>query len=50
MTFRRIVWPLAVAETLVWAALYYSFPALLLEWERNLGWSKTELAGALTLA
>ncbi len=50
MTFRRIVWPLAVAETLVWAVLYYSFPALLLEWERNLGWSKTELAGALTLA
>ena len=50
MTFRRIVWPLAVAETLVWAALYYSFPALLLEWERDLGWSKTELAGALTLA
>ena len=50
MTFRRIVWPLAVAETLVWAALYYLFPALLLEWERDLGWSKTELAGALTLA
>ncbi len=50
MTFRRIVWPLAVAETLVWAALYYSFPALLLEWEGDLGWSKTELAGALTLA
>ncbi len=50
MTFRRIVWPLAVAETLVWAALYYSFPALLLEWERDLGWSKTELVGALTLA
>ena len=50
MTFRRIVWPLAVAETLVWAAFYYSFPALLLEWERDLGWSKTELAGALTLA
>ena len=29
-TFRRIVWPLAVAETIVWAAMYYSFPALLL--------------------
>ncbi len=41
---------MAIAETLVWAALYYSFPALLLEWERDLGWSKTELAGALTLA
>lgn len=49
-SFRRIVWPLAIAETIVWAALYYSFPALLLEWERDLGWSKIELTGALTLA
>lgn len=49
-TFRRIVWPLAIAETIVWAALYYSFPALLLEWERSLGWSKIELTGALTVA
>lgn len=48
--FHRIVWPLAVAETLVWAAVYYSFPALLLEWEHDLGWSKTELSGAFTLA
>ena len=49
-SFRRIVWPLAIAETIVWAALYYTFPALLLEWERDLGWSKIELTGALTLA
>lgn len=49
-SFRRIVWPLALAETIVWAALYYSFPALLLEWERDLGWSKIELTGALTIA
>ncbi len=48
--FRRIVWPLAVAETIVWAALYYSFPALLLEWEKDFGWSKTELTGALTIS
>lgn len=48
--FYRIVWPLAVAEMVVWAAVYYSFPALLLEWERDLGWSKTELSGAFTLA
>jgi MFS family permease len=48
--FRRIVWPLAVAETVVWAAMYYSFPALLPAWERDLGWSKTELSGAFTLA
>lgn len=49
-TFRQIVWPFAIAETIVWAAMYYSFPALLLEWERDLGWSKTELAGAFTSA
>ena len=48
--FRQIVWSLAVGETIVWAALFYLFPALLLEWERDMGWSKTELSGALTLA
>ena len=30
--------------------MYYTFPALLLEWEKDFGWSKTELTGALTLA
>lgn len=49
-SFRRIVWPLAIAETIVWAAMYYSFPALLLEWEKDLGWSKTELTGAFTIS
>ena len=48
--FRRTVWPLAIAQIIMWAALYYVFPALLLEWERDLGWSKTELSGAFTLA
>lgn len=48
--FRQIVWPLAIAETIVWAAMYYSFPALLLEWEKDFGWSKTELTGAVTIS
>jgi len=48
--YRQIVWPLAIAETIVWAAMFYSFPALLLVWERDLGWSKTELSGAFTLS
>ena len=39
---------LAVAETIVWAGLYYIFPALLVHWEADLGWSKTELTGAFT--
>ncbi len=47
-TFRQIVWPFAIAETIIWAAIYYSFPALLLTWEQDLGWSKTELTGAFT--
>ena len=48
--FRKIVWPFAIAETLVWAAYYYSFPALLQTWEADLGFSKTALTGAFTLA
>lgn len=46
--FRRVVWPLAVGQTIVWAGLYYVFPALILVWERDLGWSKTELSTAFT--
>jgi len=42
--------PLALAQTILWAAMYYSFPALLPEWERDLGWSKTEISGAFTAA
>lgn len=49
-SFRRIVWPLAIGETIVWAAMYYSFPALLLEWEKDFGWTKTELTGAVTIS
>lgn len=48
--FRRIVWPFAIAETLVWAAYYYSFPALLPIWEADLGFTKTTLTGAFTLS
>ena len=46
---RSIVF-LAIAQTLVWAAFYYLFPALLLRWENTLGWSKAEITGAITLA
>ena len=41
---------LAIAEMLIWACIYYSFPALLLHWERSLGWSRADLTGAITLA
>ena len=41
---------LAVAQMLIWACLYYSFPALLLQWEQALGWSRADLTGAIMLA
>lgn len=47
---QRAAFPLAIAQTLTWASLYYSFPALLPAWEGALGWSKSELSGAFTLA
>lgn len=47
-SLRRDVVPLAVAQTVVWASMYYSFPALLPWWERDLGWSKATLSGAFT--
>jgi len=47
-SLKRDVVPLALAQTIVWAAMYYSFPALLPDWERDLGWSKTELSLAFT--
>ncbi|WP_099864176.1 MFS transporter [Pararhizobium haloflavum] len=46
----RVIWMIAIAETLVWSGLFYSFPALIVWWERDFGWSKPELTGALTLA
>ena len=41
---------LAIAQTLVWACIYYSFPALLLHWELSLGWSRADLTAAIALA
>lgn len=43
-------WKLAVAETLVWAGLYYLFPALMVQWEQAEGWSKTDLSLAFSMA
>lgn len=41
---------LAIGQTLVWAGIFYLFPALLLRWEQSLGWSKAELTAAISLA
>ena len=41
---------LAVAQTILWAGLYYLFPALFARWELYLGFSKTAIASAFTSA
>ena len=43
MLKNRAILFLAIAQTLVWAGLYYLFPALLLRWEESFGWSKADL-------
>lgn len=48
--FKRIVWPLAVAETLFWAATFYVFHPLLPRFEAHFNWHKAEITGAFTLA
>jgi len=48
--FLSCVLPLALAQTIVWAAVYYSFAGLLPRWEADFGWSKGEITGAFTLA
>lgn len=47
---RGAVWLLAVGQTLTYAAMYYSFAALLPELELAYGWSKAQLAAGPTLA
>jgi len=46
----KTIYLLALGETLAWASIYYIFPALLLRWEQELGWSKADLTAAIMLA
>jgi MFS family permease len=46
----RSIFYIAIAQTLVWAGLYYVFPALLVRWEQSLGWSRVDLTTGITLA
>nr|MBX2837127.1 MFS transporter [Gammaproteobacteria bacterium] len=41
---------LAAGQTLVWAGIYYVFPAMLIHWEDSLNWERTELTAAFTIA
>jgi MFS family permease len=45
-----IVAVLAVSETVSWGVLYYAFAVFLPAMQQALGWSKTELTGAFSLA
>jgi MFS family permease len=45
-----IVAVLAVTETVSWGVLYYAFAVFLPAMQQALGWSKTELTGAFSLA
>jgi len=44
-----LVWTLAAAQLVSWGSLYYSFSLFVIPMQRELGWSKTELNGALSL-
>lgn len=46
----KVIYFLAIGQTLAWATIYYVFPALLLRWEADFGWSKADLTGAITMA
>ena len=50
LPWRRAILPLAIAQTVVWAGVFYSFAGLLARWEADLGWSKSDLSAGLTLA
>ncbi|MBF9058061.1 hypothetical protein HKCCSP123_02580, partial [Rhodobacterales bacterium HKCCSP123] len=39
-----------LSETLIWAAIFYSFPALVLHWRAEFDWSATATMGAFSLA
>lgn len=41
---------LAFGQFFVWAGIFYVFPATLIQWEESLGWARTEITGAFTLA
>ncbi|RMF41691.1 MAG: MFS transporter [Alphaproteobacteria bacterium] len=50
MTSRLATGALALGQTLVWAGLYYIFPALLVRWEDDFGWGRAETALGMTVA
>src|ERR1035438_8250259 len=46
----RMVWALAVTETISYGVLYYSFAAFLLPMQQSLGYGQATLTGAFSLS
>lgn len=42
------IWSLSAAQLVSWGSLFYSFSLFILPMERELGWTKTDLNGALS--
>jgi len=43
-----LVWAVALCQLVSWGSLYYAFSVLVVPMEQDLGWSRTDLNGALT--
>ena len=39
-----------LSETVIWASIFYVFPALVLHWQGEFGWSAPAVMGAFSLA
>lgn len=45
----KLAWALSLTELISWGTLYYAFAVIVVPMERELGWSKTDLNGALSV-
>ncbi|MGH7091526.1 MAG: hypothetical protein ACREFQ_21760, partial [Stellaceae bacterium] len=45
----KLVFALSAAQLVSWGSVYYSFSLFIVPMERDLGWSLTQLNGALSL-
>jgi MFS family permease len=48
VTERRLAWTIALHQLFSWGTLYLAFPVFIAPIEAELGWSRTEIAGAFT--
>jgi len=48
MYANKRIWAIAIAETIVWAGLFYIFPANLINWADHFNWGIAQISIALT--